>query len=60
MAHLSTIPTKAAVERAWERYSALSQAIEADPETRDDPAMRRALGRAHDRFVALYGEWNGR
>lgn len=59
MAHLSTIPTKAAVERAWERYAALSRAINDDPQSRDDPVMRHALGRAHDRFVNLYADWSG-
>jgi hypothetical protein len=60
MGQLRTIPTKAAVDQAWQRYSALSLAIQADPETRADPAMLNALGRAHDRFVALYDEWSGR
>jgi hypothetical protein len=60
MAHLSTIPTKAAVERAWERYAALHCAINADPVSRDDPALRVGLERAHDRFCQLYNDWTGK
>ena len=60
MTHLSTIPTKAAVDRAWGRYQALQLAVQADPETRDDPHARMALDRAHERLCKLYNDWAGR
>jgi hypothetical protein len=60
MAHISTIPTKAAVDRAWDRYTILHLAIQHDPQTRDDRAAQIALDRAHERFCNLYNDWSGR
>jgi hypothetical protein len=57
MAQFSTIPTKAAVERAWKRYAALVAAIQADPEMCGDAALQFGLKRAHIRFCKLYERW---
>jgi hypothetical protein len=60
MAHLATIPTKAAVDRAFQRYAELQRVIQSDPHARQDPAMQAGLMRAHERFCKLFNEWAGR
>lgn len=60
MAYLQIIPTKASVERVWERYSALAAAIHSDPEMREDPVLRLGLQRQHERFCQVYSDWNGK
>lgn len=51
------LPTKVAVEAAWERYAALCRVVANDPELFADEHQQRALENAERRWTSAYCAW---
>ena len=54
-----TLPTRTAVEAAWNRYAALCRVVANDPELLADTDQQAALQRAEQRFETAYYKWCG-
>jgi hypothetical protein len=59
MGHISHIPTRQTVQRAWESYQALSLVVASDPTLAADPMQQIALRRAHERWSDAFTQWGG-
>ena len=57
---MTYIHTRQSVSQAWERYSDLVKAVDADPIAADDPAQKVALARAHERWSQAFIAWDGK
>lgn len=53
------IPSRKAVQDAWDRYQALVLTVSNDPAQAADPFQQIALANAHKRWAEAFTEWSG-
>jgi IS5 family transposase len=57
---IETLPTRAAVSKAWEAYSKLCQAAADDPQLLSDAGYCSARDSAHARWSRAFMMWDGK